>query len=96
MVYTKPSKKQAVASIFLLKRSLVTEEVKSVMPDCFNEGDASEAQILLAGQKYLERPSVLHNVLNDLFVVLRYKTWNNLKQALDICLLAMDRFVFSR
>ena len=62
--------------------------------DCFNEGDASEEQILLAGQKYLERPSVLHNVLNDLFVVLRYKTWNNLKQALDICLLAMDRFVF--
>jgi len=56
-------------------------------------GDTSEEQILLAGQKYLERPSVLHNVLNDLFVVLRYKTWNNLKQALDICLLAMDRYV---
>ena len=56
-------------------------------------GDATEVQILAAGQRYLERPTVLHSILNDLYILLRYKTCTDLKQALDICLLAMDRYL---
>eukprot|EP00092_Neocalanus_flemingeri_P107396 GFUD01137841.1.p1 GENE.GFUD01137841.1~~GFUD01137841.1.p1 ORF type:complete len:763 (+),score=248.66 GFUD01137841.1:337-2625(+) len=54
-------------------------------------GDSCEAQILVAGQRYLDRPTVLENILNDLFHVFRYETCQNLKQALDILLLAMER-----
>jgi len=54
-------------------------------------GDGCEAQILVAGQRYLDRPTVLENILNDLFHVFRYETCQNLKQALDILLLAMER-----
>ena len=54
-------------------------------------GDSCEAQILVAGQRYLDRPSVLENILNDLFHVFRYETCQDLKQALDILLLAMER-----
>ena len=35
-------------------------------------GDTNEAQILVAGQRYLDRPTVLESILNDLFHVLRY------------------------
>jgi len=59
-------------------------------------GDSSEAQILLAGQRYLERPTVLENILNDLFHVFRYETCQNLKQALDILLLAMERHIHEK
>ena len=58
-------------------------------------GDSCEAQILLAGHRYLDRPTVLENILNDLFHVFRYETCQNLKTALDILLLAMERFVVS-
>ena len=58
-------------------------------------GDSCEAQILVAGQRYRDRPTVLENILNDLFHVFRYETCQNLKEALDILLLAMERFVFT-
>ena len=58
-------------------------------------GDSCEAQILVAGQRYMDRPTVLENILNDLFHVFRYETCQNLKQALDILLLAMERLVCS-
>ena len=35
-------------------------------------GDANESQILVAGQRYLDRPTVLESVLNKLFEVFRY------------------------
>jgi len=54
-------------------------------------GDSCEAQILVAGKKYLDRPQVLENILNDLFHVFRYQTCADLHQALDILLLAMER-----
>ena len=38
---------------------------------CVLPGDADEAQILVAGQRYLDRPTVLENILNDLFHVFR-------------------------
>ena len=44
-------------------------------------------------QRYLECPTVMHSILNDLYILLRYKTCTDLKQALDICLLAMDRYI---
>ena len=46
-------------------------------------GDSSEEQILLAGQLYLDRPTVLENVLNDLFQIFRSDTCQNLKLALE-------------
>ena len=55
-------------------------------------GDATEVQILAAGQRYLERPTVMHSILNDLYILLRYKKCTDLKQTLDICLLAMERY----
>ncbi|TRY64313.1 hypothetical protein TCAL_04628 [Tigriopus californicus] len=54
-------------------------------------GDANEKQILVAGRQYLDRPVVLENVLNDLFHIFRYENCLNIKAALDIILLAMDR-----
>ena len=36
-------------------------------------GDLNEAQILIAGQRYLNRPMVLESVLNDLFHIFRYE-----------------------
>merc|ERR1740128_1592465 len=51
-------------------------------------GDSCEAQILLAGHRYLDRPTVLENILNDLFHVFRYETCTDLRRALDIPLLA--------
>ncbi len=54
-------------------------------------GDLNEAHILTAGKRYLDRPFVLENVLNDLFGIFRYENCSNLKEALDIILLAMER-----
>jgi len=54
-------------------------------------GDSNEGQILEAGRRYMDRPTVLENILNDLFHVFRYETCTNLRQALDILLLAMER-----
>ena len=34
-------------------------------------GDTNESQILVAGQRYLDRPTVLESILNDLFHFLR-------------------------
>jgi len=54
-------------------------------------GDSCEEQILLAGQLYLDRPTVLENVLNDLFQIFRSDTCQNLKLALEVLLRAMER-----
>lgn len=54
-------------------------------------GDSNEIQILVAGKQYLDRPAMLENVLNDLFHIFRYENCNNVKEALDVILLAMDR-----
>jgi len=54
-------------------------------------GDMSEEQILLAGQLYVERSTVLENVLNDLFQIFRTESCQNLKLALEVLLNAMER-----
>jgi Zyg-11 family protein len=54
-------------------------------------GDSSEDQILVAGHHYLDRPLVLESVLNDLFHIFRYENCKDVKSALDIILLAMDK-----
>jgi len=54
-------------------------------------GDSTEAQILVAGQHYLDRPLVLESVLNDLFHIFRYENCTDVKSALDIILMAMDK-----
>ena len=54
-------------------------------------GDLNEAQILIAGQRYLNRPMVLESVLNDLFHIFRYENCCNFQESLDIILLSMDR-----
>ena len=38
----------------------------------FISGDTNEAQILVAGLRYLDRPAVLESILNDLFHVFRF------------------------
>jgi len=53
-------------------------------------GDANEAQILVAGKRYLDRATVLESILNDLFHVFRFETCQNTEQALDILLQAME------
>ena len=67
--------------------------INIIFPDnteCNNTGDSDEAQILVAGQRYLDRPAVLETILNDLFHVFRYETCQNTEAALDILLLAME------
>ena len=54
-------------------------------------GDSTEAQILVAGLHYLDRPLVVESVLNDLFHIFRYETCSDVKSALDIILMAMDK-----
>lgn len=54
-------------------------------------GDGNEKQTLSAGHHYLDRPSILENVLNDLFHVFRYEHFNDVRAALDVILIAMDR-----
>ena len=54
-------------------------------------GDANERQIMVAGKQYLERPVMLENVLNDLFHVFRFQNCTDLRTALDVILLAMDK-----
>jgi Zyg-11 family protein len=44
---------------------------RSHLPAKKVSGDANEQQILVAGQQYLDRPSMLENVLNDLFHIFR-------------------------
>jgi len=70
--------------------------VRQHIPAKTISGDSCESQIMVAGQKYLDRPTVLENILNDLFHVFRYETCQNLKQALDILLLAMERHIHEK
>ena len=80
---------------------------RQLIPARVISGDTDESQILVAGQRYLDRPTVLESILNDLFHVLRYlvrtelcelselpttryENCKNLRQALDILLLAME------
>ncbi|GFY38641.1 protein zer-1 homolog [Trichonephila inaurata madagascariensis] len=52
-------------------------------------GDASEEQILVAGQAYCSREPMIQKVLNDLFQIFRFSTCNNTKLALDVLMEAM-------
>ncbi|KAF8777650.1 Protein zer-1 like protein [Argiope bruennichi] len=52
-------------------------------------GDASEEQILTAGQAYYAREPMIQKVLNDLFQIFRFSTCNNTKLALDVVMEAM-------
>ncbi|GBN48515.1 Protein zer-1 [Araneus ventricosus] len=52
-------------------------------------GDASEEQILTAGQAYCAREPMIQKVLNDLFQIFRFSTCNNTKLALDVVMEAM-------
>lgn len=54
-------------------------------------GDANEDQILVAALAYIERPYILHKVLNDLYHLLGHETCQNPSYALHIILEAMDR-----
>ena len=63
---------------------------RQLIPARVISGDTSETQILVAGQRYLDRPTVLESILNDLFHVLRYENCKDLRRALDILLLAME------
>ena len=63
---------------------------RQLIPARVISGDTDESQILVAGQRYLDRPTVLESILNDLFHVFRYETCQNTEDALDILLLAME------
>jgi len=65
--------------------------LRAHLPAAAVAGSANEEQILVAARQYLDRPGMLEMVLNDLFHLFRYETCNNLKRALDLILLAMDR-----
>ncbi|GIY11157.1 protein zer-1 homolog [Caerostris darwini] len=52
-------------------------------------GDASEEQILIAGQAYCSREPMIQRVLNDLFQIFRFSTCDNSKLALDVVMEAM-------
>jgi len=69
---------------------------RSNIPAVKISGDSCEAQILEAGQRYLDRPVVLENILNDLFHVFRFETCEDLKLALDILLFAMERHIHEK
>ncbi|KFM75185.1 hypothetical protein X975_10634, partial [Stegodyphus mimosarum] len=52
-------------------------------------GDATEEQILTAGQMYCAREYMIQKVLNDLFHIFRFSTCNNTRLALDVIMEAM-------
>ncbi|XP_054719380.1 protein zer-1 homolog [Uloborus diversus] len=52
-------------------------------------GDATEEQILIAGQMYCSREPMIQKVLNDLFHLFRFSTCRNTKLALDVVMEAM-------
>ena len=54
-------------------------------------GDLNEAQMLIAGQRYLNRPMILETVLHDLYNNFKNSACENFQTSLDITLLSMDR-----
>ena len=62
------------------------------MPFFQVSGDKDEAQLLIAGQRYLNRPAFLETILNDLYHVLKHGESKNFQGSLDIVLLSMDRY----
>ncbi|KAG8175428.1 hypothetical protein JTE90_002858 [Oedothorax gibbosus] len=54
-------------------------------------GDASEEQILTAGQAYCSREPMIQKVLNDLFQIFRFSSCENTKLALDVVMEAMKQ-----
>lgn len=54
-------------------------------------GDTMEKHILSACRRYIDRPEVLENCLNDLYAIFRYENCTNVKAALDVILIAMER-----
>ena len=57
----------------------------------FYLGDSSEAQLLMAGRKYIDRPATMQSILNDLFLMLRTGGCHKLEEILDISVYAMKR-----
>jgi len=55
-------------------------------------GEATEEQTLVAGRHYLSRPSVMESILNNLYNFFRYEKCHNYRGAIDIILMAMDRY----
>eukprot|EP00096_Caligus_rogercresseyi_P002418 TRINITY_DN1453_c0_g2_i1.p1 TRINITY_DN1453_c0_g2~~TRINITY_DN1453_c0_g2_i1.p1 ORF type:complete len:838 (-),score=283.76 TRINITY_DN1453_c0_g2_i1:244-2757(-) len=64
---------------------------RSNIPALEIAGDANERQIITAGHHYMDRREVIYNVLNDLYHIFRSGTCQNLKEALDVIVLGMDR-----
>ncbi|XP_076359935.1 protein zer-1 homolog isoform X1 [Tachypleus tridentatus] len=59
-------------------------------------GDANEEQIFTAAQVYYDRPEYLLEILNNLADVFRYSSCSNLKLALDVALMSMDRHIHEK
>ena len=57
---------------------------RQLIPARVISGDTDESQILVAGQRYLDRPTVLESILNDLFHVLRYLVRTELCELSDL------------
>ena len=57
---------------------------RQLIPARVISGDTDESQILVAGQRYLDRPTVLESILNDLFHVLRYLVTTELCELSDL------------
>ena len=55
-------------------------------------GDATEAQTLVAGRHYLNRPSVMESILNTLYNFFRFEKCQDHRGAIDVILAAMDRY----
>ena len=54
-------------------------------------GESRAEQILVAGERYIHRAAVMQSVLNHLVRVIRYEGCKDLRRALDILLLVMER-----
>lgn len=59
-------------------------------------GNANEEQVLVAALAYLDRSDMLQKVLNELFHLFRFESCNQVGQALNIVLEAMNRNLHER
>ena len=59
-------------------------------------GDKDEAQLVLAGRQYLNRPSYLSQILLDICKILQNLTYKDFRPHLDIVLLSMNRYIEER
>ena len=66
------------------------------IPSKMISGDKDEAQLLVAGRQYLNRPSFLIQILNDLCKILQNLEYKDYRPHLDLVLLSMNRFIEER